>query len=423
MADQAWYLSPRRADAVLPRPGYDGRVVKLLDVLRRSGVDWMVRLPSGETFDVEQDRKPGEPEPAKFALALRTRRLLRGPITQLRLGRAFVAGDVDVEVLKGDAADVFGVREGVHDGMSLGQAAQLALGVAFAPPTWANLRAIRRDYRLPDAFFHTFLDTRYRLYSQGRFASEGESIEDAAHNKLANVARELDLKTGDHVLDIGAGWGGFMEYCGRRGVKVTSLTIDQKSADYVRHNIAEPAGGMVLEQDFLDHRARGAYDHVAILGVIEHIPAYRRFVKRVWEVLKPDGRLYLDASATREKYAGSAFTRRFTWTGPHSCLALQDIIRELAYQGFEILKVENNARHYELTMRGWADQLERQHDYVAANWGESAYREFRVFLWGGAHGFKSGRLQAYTLVAERPNDAGRRTSLLRRAAHVAALVR
>ena len=75
-----------------------------------------------------------------------------------------------------------------------------------------------------------------------------------------------------------------------------------------------------------------------ILGVIEHIPNYARFSQRVWDALKPGGLLYLDASATREKYAGSAFTRRYTWPGPHACLSLQDLTEELLFHGFAIRK-------------------------------------------------------------------------------------
>ena len=48
---------------------------------------------------------------------------------------------------------------------------------------------------------------------------------------------------------------------------------------------------------------------------------------------------FLDASATREKYAASAFTRDYTWRGPHSCLALPDLLQELLYAGMGGLSI------------------------------------------------------------------------------------
>ena len=80
-----------------------------------------------------------------------------------------------------------------------------------------------------------------------------------------------------------------------------------------------------------------------IFGVIEHVPNYRRFCRRLWGALRPGGRLYVDASATREKYAATAFTREYTWAGPHSCLAVQDLIEELLFHGFDVLTVRQEA--------------------------------------------------------------------------------
>ena len=115
----------------------------------------------------------------------------------------------------------------------------------------------------------------------------------------------------------------------------------------------------MIREDFLEYRAWQAYDHVVIFGVIEHIPNYARFCERVWDALKPGGKLYMDASATKEKYAASAFTRRYTWTGAHSCLALPDMLQELIRHGFHVEQVRNETEDYRLTMRKWAEKLDR----------------------------------------------------------------
>ncbi len=416
----------------------DARILELVRALRKAKANCEIFLPSAPPIRISPP--DAEPDSQRFRVIVRNERLLRSRLTQLSLGSAYVRGDIDIDVIGEDretrarnAMSVFGVRDELRSGTSVGQALRLAGELALSPPTRVNARAVKHHYGLGDAFYHTFLDEDYHFYSQCMFGDLGEdrdfadptaALKKAANRKLWHMDRSLRLSGSKHnrVLDIGAGWGGLTEYFKSRNVDVTSLTLSEPSAKYVRERIKAKRGEVILE-DLLEHRRREYYDAVVIFGVIEHIPTYGRFCRRVWDALKPGGRLYLDASATKQKYAASAFTRRYTWQGPHSCLALADMIQELLYHGFEIVDVQRGTRDYERTMRAWAFRLEEKHDEIAQRWGEYVYRMFHVFLWGGVQGFNSNRLQAYTLVAERRNDKGPRPGRLRRAAHFAASLR
>jgi cyclopropane-fatty-acyl-phospholipid synthase len=411
--------SPRTARA-------DAGVVELVRILRRADVACTLELPWGEP------PLPFGEAPPRFHLKVTDERLLRGPLTELTLGRAYVEGDLDVTVegtlgdpeYAANAMAVFGIRDQLRFGMTPRQVLQLGAELALAAPTRVNARAVRHHYALDDDFYLTFLDTRYRFYSQCVFERDDDTLEIAAGRKLEAMREALGLQAGMRILDIGGGWGGLVEYCSALGVEVTSLTLSEESAAYIRARIAEGGlKGEVIVEDLLEHRARERYDHVVIFGVIEHIPTYGRFCERVWDALKPGGKLYLDASATKEKYAASPWTRRYTWRGPHSCLALPDMIEELIFHGFSVTDVRNDSRHYARTMGEWARRLDAAHDHVARRWGEHIHRMWRVFLWGGAHGFTTDRLQAYTLVAAKGPGRGPRPGRLRRAGHFAASLR
>jgi cyclopropane-fatty-acyl-phospholipid synthase len=414
------------------RTSDDARIVDLVQALRKAEANCELVPPWGPAIRVGDG-------PAGFRLSLQNERLLRSPLTQLSLGSAYVRGDVEIEVLGrnpkakvANAMSVFQVRDALRSGTSVGQALRLATELALSRPTRVNERAMRHHYSLDDDFYHTFLDPKYHFYSQCMFGDAPESPAElldpkdaliaAAEAKLSHMHKTLRLKKGMRILDIGAGWGGLVEYLQARGVHVTSLTISEDSAKYTRAKINDRHGEVIVE-DLLEHRRREYYDGVVIFGVIEHIPTYGRFSRRVWDALKPGGRLYLDASATTQKYAASAFTRRYTWKGPHSCLALPDMIEALLFHGFEIVDVHRGTRDYERTMRAWALRLDHNHELIARRWGEYAYRTFRVFLWGGAQGFHTNRLQAYTLVAERHADKGPRPGRLKRVAQFAASLR
>jgi cyclopropane-fatty-acyl-phospholipid synthase len=340
--------------------------------------------------------------------------VLRGGLDELALGRAYVEGDLDIE---GDIWSLFALRDRLAERLQPLTGLRLLAGLYLAAPTWMNRRAIAKHYSLGDDFYHSFIDRDWHFYSHGLFHSDDETLEQSSLHKLEAMAEALELRPGMRLLDIGGGWGGVTRYCAPRGVHVTSLTLAEDSYRYLSGLLAgglTPLAGEVRLEDFLDHRPARPYDAVVIYGVIEHIPNYRRFCARLWDCLAPGGRVYMDASASHEKYQMSAFTRRYIWHGTHTFLALQDIVAELLWHGFAVESVRCDSRDYELTMRHWAERFDAAREKIAARWGEPLYRAFRLYLWGGCHAFHVDRLQAYHLVARRGEKPGPRPGLARR---------
>ncbi|KAH8660603.1 S-adenosyl-L-methionine-dependent methyltransferase [Xylariales sp. PMI_506] len=314
---------------------------------------------------------------------------------------------------------LFDIRNKLNSKIPLRQKLQFAYDFCRST-TKMNAKAIGEHYQRGDDLYLTFIDKRFRFYSHGIFKkpNEIETIEEASENKLKTMFDGLNLKPGMRLLDIGGGWGGVTQYCGARGIHVTTLTIAPDSARFIRRLIEENnLPGEVFQEDFLQHRPVEPYDHAVIYGVIEHIPNYRRFSSSVWNVLKPGGRLYLDGSAAVEKFAVSSFTRDYVWRGTHTYMTVQDVIEELLYHGFELVELARETRDYELTMLEWAKRLDAAKDEIISGWGEETYRVFRLFLWGGTHAFKTNGLQAYHLIAERTNSPGPRPSAARKMMH------
>jgi cyclopropane-fatty-acyl-phospholipid synthase len=396
----------------------DARLTELVEALEDIATPCELVLPEGTVIFIGVG-------PPSFRLLLRNELLFERRLTQRSLAEAYVNGDLDIDGPVFQAA--LRLRDELPTGIPLRQALRLGRDLLL-PATWANVRAIEHHYSLDDYFFLTFLDETHHFYSQCRWSEGAQTLNAAADAKLENMRTELGLQAGDRLLDVGGGWGGLAAYCVERGVDVTSLTLSHDSADTIRRRAqraaasadGEPGTAEVLVEDILEHHAGERYDHVVIFGVIEHIPTYRRLCSRLWSVLREGGRLYVDASATREKYAASAFTRDHTWRGPHSCLALQEMIGELLYAGFDLRSVQQDSDDYRRTMQAWAERFDARGHMIVGRWGERAYRAFRLFLWGGADGFACGRLQAYTLVAERLAQPGPRPGSLRRLGHLLA---
>jgi cyclopropane-fatty-acyl-phospholipid synthase len=266
----------------------------------------------------------------------------------------------------------------------------------------ANRQAIETHYEFDNDFYLKFLDAS-RCYSQAVFERDDEALETAQSRKLNFAVDACGLKPGDRVLDVGGGWGSFTEHAGRRGIEVTALTISDQSQQFLKdliQRIRLPA--RVLNRDFLLYDSREPYDAIVILGVMEHLPDYPAVLRRLQRLLKPGGRVYLDASAFREKYVKPAFVSRYIFPGDHSYFCLHDFLAAAAKTPLDVLAVYNDRHSYYLTCKAWAENLESARDEIIRRWGEALYRRFRLYLWGSAFAFLNRGLDAYRVVLERP---------------------
>ena len=151
-------------------------------------------------------------------------------------------------------------------------------------------RNIAAHYDLGNAFYSRWLDETM-TYSSALFETPAESLAAAQTRKYASVADRIGAREGQHLLEIGCGWGGFAEYAAKeRGARVTGLTISREQHDFARARVQ--AAGLndrveIVMRDYRDER--GSYDGVASIEMFEAVgekywPAY---FHTVHERLKP----------------------------------------------------------------------------------------------------------------------------------------
>jgi len=197
-----------------------------------------------------------------------------------------------------------------------------------------------------------------------------------------------------------------MEHAGRRGIQVTALTISHQSEQFLKNLIERiqlPA--RVLNQDFLWYDSPEPFDAIVILGVMEYLPDYPAVLKQLQYLRKPGGRVYLDASAFREKYVKPTFVSRYIFPGDHSYFCPHDFLAAAAKTPLGVLEVYNDRHSYYLTCKAWAENLEAAREEIIRRWDEALYRRFRLYLWGSAFAFLKRGMEAYRMVLERPRGA------------------
>ena len=373
-----------------------GSLVRMVErgLAQRTTLPFAVRAPEGAVHAF------GRGEPA-FTLVANDRRAVAAlaSLDILAMGEAYLAGSIDVE---GDVVSLLSLRGAFRDRHPLLWAWKFLRPLVFGQVK-ADERHIAEHYDEDPDFYRLFLDRRWRAYSQGVFVADDEPLEAGIERKLEFALEAVGAGEGAHVLDVGGGWGSFNEFAGRRGVRVTSLTISRASERFINELIrGEGLPCRVLREHLFEHNPRERYDAIVNLGVTEHLPDYERTLAKYASLLKPGGRVALDASATRKKYKVSTFLERHIFQGNGSPVCIHDYLRHVAISPFSLCCVLDDTRNYEITTRHWAERLDASREEIERRWGKAQYRRFQLYLWGCVDSFRRDVAQAYRWVLELP---------------------
>ncbi len=232
-----------------------------------------------------------------------------------------------------------------------------------------DARNVRAHYDLGDELFQCLLDGTM-MYSCGFFESPYDSLATASVAKLDRLARMLDLRPGDRVLEIGTGWGGFAVYAARQyGCHVTTTTISEHQAAYARARVHD--AGLdhlvtVREDDYRD--IRGQFDKVIAIEMIEAVDwrEYDTFFARCRDLLTESGLLVMQAIVVpNESFDRTKHHTDFIKAAifPGGCLPSPEALATSAnHSGFSVTRLDDIGLHYAETLRRWRANLVQRRD-------------------------------------------------------------
>jgi cyclopropane-fatty-acyl-phospholipid synthase len=316
---------------------------------------------------------------------------------ELQISEAYMDGDLDIQ---GDLLAALSLRKVLKDRHPFFRLLTTRILPLLRGQTASDRKGIEQHYDEDPEFFLSFLDRGFRCYSHGFFSSPDDSLETAIRRKLDTAMASCRVRPGDHVLDIGAGWGAFTEFAGLRGVRVTSLTISRVSERFVSELIARRGLPCRVEYaHFLEYTAPEPYDAIVNLGVTEHLPDYPATMRQYERLLKPGGRVYLDASASRS--APSTVTAKHLYPGNGKNMRLAEYLQAVEKSLFDVILLGNDTPDYARTIECWARNLDNSRDRVIERFGTRQYRRFRLYLWACLSNFLTRDLEAYHMVLQR----------------------
>lgn len=184
-------------------------------------------------------------------------------------------------------------------------------------------RNIAFHYDLGNDFYKLWLDETM-TYSAALYDTGAKTLADAQTRKYARLADAVGIKAGDHVLEIGCGWGGFADYAvNTLGCRVTGVTLSKEQLAYARQRLAaSPIGGMA-DLRLCDYRdIEGQFDHIVSIEMLEAVgEAYwPTYFDRIKHLLKPGGRAGIQvitiADDRYDRYRkGVDFIQRYIFPG------------------------------------------------------------------------------------------------------------
>jgi cyclopropane-fatty-acyl-phospholipid synthase len=269
---------------------------------------------------------------------------------------------------------------------------------------------IAYHYDLGNDFYALWLDETM-TYSSAMFESAQESMEKAQIRKYASMVDEMGAQPGDHVLEIGCGWGGFAEYAAKeRGLRVTCLTISEEQYKYAVERIAKAGLSDRVTFKLQDYRDEtGVYDGIASIEMFEAVgekywPVYFETVK---QRLKPGRNATLQIITVLDRRfemyrKGVDFIQKYIFPGgmlPGPMVLRQEVERA----GLKVARSIEFGESYSITLRRWHETFNDRWDAVAQlGFDERFRRMWNFYLTSCASTFSSGNCDVTQITVTRP---------------------
>ncbi len=268
----------------------------------------------------------------------------------------------------------------------------------------ANTRAgarrnIHAHYDLGNAFYEQWLDPSM-TYSSACFDGADIPLEEAQRRKYQKLARNLDLREGEHVLEIGCGWGGFAEFAAREvGARVTGITISREQYDYARARMQRTQLNDKVDIRLVDYRdVQGQYDKVASIEMFEAVGReyWPEYFRKIRDVLKPAGRAALQIITIRDDLFAHYskrmdFIQRYIFPGG-VLPSVKALHHEIEKAGLALHAAQMFGQDYARTLSIWLKNFTRAWERIRPLGFDARFeRLWRFYLAYCEAGFRTGR--------------------------------
>ncbi len=270
-------------------------------------------------------------------------------------------------------------------------------------------RNISAHYDLGNDFYRLWLDSTM-TYSSALFSSPNESLEEAQTRKYHSLLQSLGAKAGDHILEVGCGWGGFAEYAARRGIRVTGLTLSTEQLAWAQKRIFDAGLSDLVELKLCDYRHQtGQFDHIVSIEMFEAVGEtyWPSYFDMLFQRLKPNGKVALQVITIADDFFD--YYRKHVdfiqlYIFPGGMLPSPKIFAQHATNvGLEVTQANDYCHDYERTLVRWHQQFNAVTEQVKAlGYDDRFIRMWRYYLSYCEAGFRTEHTGVYQYLLTKP---------------------
>jgi cyclopropane-fatty-acyl-phospholipid synthase len=270
-------------------------------------------------------------------------------------------------------------------------------------------RNIAAHYDLGNDFYRLFLDETL-TYSSAVFETPDQTLADAQRNKYRRIAAGAGLTAGQHVLEIGSGWGGFALYAaGELGCRVTTITISREQHALASERVREAGLEHLVDVQLRDYRdVSGSYDAIVSIEMLEAVGAeyFGTFFDVCDRALRPGGRLSIQVitfpdAAYEQQLRGANWIQTYIFPGG-LCPSLAVLERATSRTRLLVRSATDIAPSYVLTLRAWRQRFMARTEAVRKlGFDDRFIRMWEYYLALSEAGFATGLSQDLQIVFEK----------------------
>ena len=256
---------------------------------------------------------------------------------------------------------------------------------------------ISKHYDLGNEFFSLWLDPTL-TYSSAIFDQKDNDLEKAQINKYKKLVELIKPKSGNKILEIGCGWGGFAEYVGKNhDVKLDCITISKKQFEYASNRIFKNGLNEKINIQFKDYRdVKQKYNSIASIEMIEAVG--QNYLENYFKSIKTN--LFRDGSAAIQAITidDNLFDRYKTkedfiqkYIFPGGFLPSKKKLYDLSKNnGLAINQYNSYGLHYSNTLKIWRDEFFKKWEEISKQGFDNKFkRMWHFYLSYCEAGFKS----------------------------------
>lgn len=275
---------------------------------------------------------------------------------------------------------------------------------------------IEAHYDLGNDFFELILDKKYLAYTCGLWG-DATNLEQAQEAKFDRLCQYADIQPGDTVMDVGCGWGGYMNDIVDKypASNVHGLTISTEQLKYINNTKKKNVFVELCPwQNYPSPEKK--FDAIVSVCAFEHFATqednianchrdiYKKFFDWCLSISTPEAQFALQTIViTRPpnniiELRGSKYLQKVF---PGSAMATISDIQAAIVDKYEVAAVSRIGRDYVPTLKEWLRRLELNKDIIIERYGEALFEHYRTYFTGASSCFETGYLDVLQVSLKR----------------------